>query len=84
MRVAARAFAAWRRGRGPRPPITALRARAEEIRRSELDRFADRWEGLSDADRPRLDALTARIVNKLLHEPTVAPAGGGRGRRGGP
>ena len=72
VRDAARAFAAWRRGRRAEPAITALRARAEEIRRSELDRVADRWEGLSDADRLRLDALTARIVNKLLHEPTVA------------
>ena len=72
VRDAARAFAAWRRGRRAEPAITALRARAEEIRRSELDRVADRWEGLSEADRLRLDALTARIVNKLLHEPTVA------------
>jgi glutamyl-tRNA reductase len=69
---AARAFAAWRAGRRADPAIAALRARAEEIRRAELDRVAERWEGLADADRDRLDALTRRIVNTLLHEPTVA------------
>jgi glutamyl-tRNA reductase len=68
---AARRFAAWRSGRRAAPAITALRARAEEIRRAELDRVADRWERLSEADRRRLDALTRRLVNKLLHEPTV-------------
>jgi glutamyl-tRNA reductase len=78
-------FAAWRRGLRAAPAIAALRARAEEIRRAELDRAAERWEGLSEADRARLEALTRRIVNKLLHEPTVglredaaAPAAGAR------
>ena len=72
VREASGAFAAWRAGRRADPAISALRARAEEIRRAELDRAADGWEGLSAADRARLDALTRRIVNKLLHEPTVA------------
>ncbi len=72
VREAAGAFAAWQRARGADPAISALRARAEEIRRAELDRAAERWEGLSEADRERLDALTRRLVNKLLHEPTVA------------
>jgi len=68
---AVQGFAAWRRGRRADPAITALRARAEEIRRSELDRVQDEWEGLSEGDRQRLEALTGGIVNKLLHEPTV-------------
>ncbi len=68
---AAGTFAGWRRARRADPAISALRARAEEIRRGELDRAAERWEGLTEADRERLDALTRRIVNKLLHEPTV-------------
>ncbi len=65
-------FAAWRAGRAAGPAIAALRARAEEIRRAELERVSDQWEGVSEADRARLEALTARIVNKLLHEPTLA------------
>ena len=82
---AVQGFAAWRRGLRAAPAIVALRARAEEIRRAELDRAAERWEGLSEADRARLEALTRRLVNKLLHEPTVglreaaeAPAADGR------
>jgi glutamyl-tRNA reductase len=68
--VAVRAFAAWRRGLVAAPAIAALRTRAEEIRRAELDRFHDQWEGVSEADRRLLETLTTRIVNKLLHEPT--------------
>ena len=68
---AVRAFAAWRRGLQAAPAITALRARAEDIRRSELARLVDEWDDLSDTDRRRLDALTRRMVTKLMHEPTV-------------
>ena len=64
-------FAAWRRGLQAAPAIISLRARAEEIRRAELDRVQGGWEGLSETDRQRLEALTTGIVNKLLHEPTV-------------
>ncbi len=53
------------------PAIASLRARAEEIRSSELERIAGRWEGLTDADRDRLDAVTRAMLNKLLHRPTV-------------
>jgi glutamyl-tRNA reductase len=69
---AVRSFAAWRAGRAAGPAIAAMRARAEEIRRAELERLDGQWEGVSEADRRRLELLTRRIVNKLLHEPTVA------------
>jgi glutamyl-tRNA reductase len=68
---AVQGFAAWRRGLSATPAIASLRARAEQIRRTELARLDGEWEGLSEADRDRLDALTKGIVNKLLHEPTV-------------
>lgn len=68
---AVQGFAAWRRGLQAAPAITSLRERAEEIRRAELARIAAGWEGLSEEDRARLEALTRGIVNKLLHEPTV-------------
>jgi glutamyl-tRNA reductase len=69
---AAGAFAAWRAGRRAAPAISALRARAEEIRAAELARAADGWEGLTEVDRERLEAFTRRLVGKLLHEPTLA------------
>ena len=68
---AVQGFSAWRRGLNATPAITSLRARAEAIRQAELARLEGQWEGLSEADRARVEALTKGIVNKLLHEPTV-------------
>ena len=68
---AVQGFASWRRGLSAAPAITSLRARAEAIRQTELERLEGSWEHLSDADRARVEALTKGIVNKLLHEPTV-------------
>lgn len=51
------------------PTITALRGRAEAVRRAELARTLPRLSNLSPRDRERIEALTAAIVNKLLHEP---------------
>jgi glutamyl-tRNA reductase len=68
---AVQGFSAWRRGLSASPAIASLHARGEEIRRAELARIEAQWEGLSDADRERLETLTKGIVNKLLHEPTV-------------
>jgi glutamyl-tRNA reductase len=68
---AVQGFSAWRRGLSAAPAITSLRERAESIRLGELARLDGQWEGLSDADRRRVEALTKGIVNKLLHEPTV-------------
>jgi glutamyl-tRNA reductase len=53
------------------PTIASLRERADEIVRRVLAENEDRWEGLSDADRERLDAMTRALVSRLLHEPTV-------------
>jgi glutamyl-tRNA reductase len=53
------------------PAIASLREQAEQIRTAELARMAGRWEGLTDADRERLDVLTRGMLNKLLHRPTV-------------
>ena len=68
---AVQGFSAGRRGLSATPASTSLRRRAEAIRRAELERLDGQWEGLSEADRARLEALTKGIVNKLLHEPTV-------------
>jgi glutamyl-tRNA reductase len=64
-------FRAWRASRDVVPAIASLRARAEEIRAGELDRMHGRLAQLSESDRSAVEALTARIVHKLLHAPTV-------------
>jgi glutamyl-tRNA reductase len=53
------------------PIVSALRARAEAVRTSELGRYRARLEGLDPAAREAVEALTRGIVNKLLHDPTV-------------
>lgn len=67
----AEAFWAWLCGLEAVPAITSLRALAEQIRTSELDRARDKWEGLTEHDRERLDLLTRGMLQKLLHRPTV-------------
>jgi glutamyl-tRNA reductase len=53
------------------PLVAAFYARAEEVRQSELARFQGRLAGLSDDEARAVEALTRRILAKLLHEPTV-------------
>jgi glutamyl-tRNA reductase len=64
-------FRAWWASRDVVPAIVALRAWAEEIRRSELVRHESRLGELSPGDRKAVESLTAQLVNKLLHAPTV-------------
>jgi glutamyl-tRNA reductase len=56
-------FRAWELSLDVVPAIASLRARAESIRTGELERAQARLHSL--------EALTAQIVNKLLHAPTV-------------
>jgi glutamyl-tRNA reductase len=61
-------FREWQASLDVVPAIASLRARAEEIRDRELERVRGK---LSDAERRTLESVTARIVDKLLHAPTV-------------
>jgi glutamyl-tRNA reductase len=60
-------FKEWRASLDVVPAIASLRARAEEIRATELAKLGD----LSDQERRTLEAVTTQILNKLLHLPTV-------------
>ena len=64
-------FAEWRRSRGAAGAIRDLRRRAETIRAEELARAEPRLAELSPRERKTVETLTAQIVNKLLHAPTV-------------
>jgi len=59
-------FRAWRASLDVVPAIASLRARAEEIRNAELAKVR-----VSDDERRTLESVTAQILNKLLHLPTV-------------
>ena len=62
---------AWQASLAVVPAIASLRARAEEIRAAELARLEARLERLSESERAAVETVTAQIVNKLLHLPTV-------------
>jgi glutamyl-tRNA reductase len=53
------------------PLIAALHQTAEAIRRGELDRFDPRLARLGPEERELVADLSAAVVAKLLHEPTV-------------
>jgi glutamyl-tRNA reductase len=59
-------FRKWHASLDVVPAIASLRARAEEIRASELRRAK-----LSDAERRAAESVTAAVLNKLLHLPTI-------------
>jgi glutamyl-tRNA reductase len=60
-------FRAWQASLDVVPAIASLRARAEEIRAAELAKLGE----LPEDERRTLESVTAQILNKLLHLPTV-------------
>ena len=59
-------FREWQASLDVVPAIASLRARAEEIREAELARAK-----LSGAERRAAESVTAAVLNKLLHLPTI-------------
>jgi glutamyl-tRNA reductase len=64
-------FHEWHAALDVVPAIASLRARAEEIREAELEKAESLLERLDESQRRAVEAVTAQIVNKLLHLPTV-------------
>ncbi|MFL5918133.1 MAG: glutamyl-tRNA reductase [Gaiellaceae bacterium] len=59
-------FREWQASLDVVPAIASLRAHAEEIRAAELERAK-----LSGAERRAAESVTAAVLNKLLHLPTI-------------
>ena len=64
-------FVDARSGRAAAPLVAALHARAEELRQSELERFRSRLGTLDPRQRAAVEALTKRLMAKVVHEPSV-------------
>jgi glutamyl-tRNA reductase len=67
----AQSFKEWQLSLDVVPAIASLRALAESIRETELERAEGRLRSLSPSQRRAVESLTVQIVNKLLHPPTV-------------
>lgn len=65
------AFASWRRGADVAPTVAALRSRADEVVGAELRRLHQRRPDLSEVQRAEVAHTVHRVVQRLLHSPTV-------------
>ncbi|GIG85522.1 glutamyl-tRNA reductase [Plantactinospora endophytica] len=65
------AFLTWLRGADVAPTVAALRARADEVVSAELRRLGQRRPDLTDDQRAEVSHTVHRVVQRLLHSPTV-------------
>ncbi|WP_018347646.1 glutamyl-tRNA reductase [Longispora albida] len=65
------AYAAWLRGAEIAPTVAALRARADDVVASELRKLSQRRPDLPDELRAEVARTVHRVVQQLLHQPTV-------------
>jgi glutamyl-tRNA reductase len=63
-------FAGWLRTLAVAPVIADLHAKAEAIRRAEVDKTLRHLPNLTPAERQQIERLSEALVNKLLHDPT--------------
>jgi glutamyl-tRNA reductase len=64
-------FTDWRRARDVVPTIVDLRQHMDGLRETELAWAMQKLQALSDQERGVILAFSQRLVNKILHEPTV-------------
>src|SRR5256714_2482890 len=64
-------FARWMGQADVRPTLGALRRHGEEIVERVLAENAGRWEGVSERDLARIEAVARSVMQRLLHEPTI-------------
>jgi glutamyl-tRNA reductase len=64
-------FLGWQRAMRVAPTVVALRAKADALIEAELDRLTGRLPELDSRSRGEVDRAVRRVVDKLLHAPTV-------------
>jgi glutamyl-tRNA reductase len=65
------AFLAWLRSADVAPTVAALRGRADEVVETELRRLVTRRPDLTEEQRAEVAHSIHRVVQRLLHQPTV-------------
>jgi len=74
-------FAGWLGTLEVLPTIAALREQADRLVTELLAENAHRWEGMTERDRERVEAMLRAAVKRLLHEPTQRVRALGTDRR---
>ncbi len=64
-------FDRWLAAQDVTSTVAALRTRADDVVERVLAENEPRWEGVTEADRERLEAAARAIASRLLHEPTL-------------
>jgi glutamyl-tRNA reductase len=73
-------FARWMGQQDVRPTVAALREHGRAIVEQVLEENDGRWEGVTERDRARIDAVARAVMQRLLHEPTIRLRESGHGR----
>jgi glutamyl-tRNA reductase len=65
-------FLKWQSSLDSVPTIIALRDKAEEIKKEELDKLLNKISGIGEKDKEAIEYMATAIINKLIHPPTMA------------
>lgn len=65
-------FLKWLASLDSVPTIIALREKAEEVRKEELDKLFHKIQGVGVKEKEAIEYMATAIMNKLIHPPTAA------------
>ena len=65
-------FLRWQSTLDSVPTIIAIREKAEEIKKEELDKFFHKMPGMGEKEREAIEYMAAALINKMIHPPTAA------------
>jgi glutamyl-tRNA reductase len=68
-------FLKWQASLDSVPTIIALREKAEEIRKEELDKLFSKIRDMGEKEKEAIEYMATAIMNKLIHPPTAALKG---------
>ncbi|MFH1026069.1 MAG: glutamyl-tRNA reductase [Nitrospirota bacterium] len=68
-------FLKWQASLDSVPTIIALREKAEEIRKEELDKLFNKIQDMGEKEKEAIEYMATAIMNKLIHPPTAALKG---------
>lgn len=65
-------FLKWQSSLDSVPTIVALREKAEEIKKEELDKLLNKIPEIGEKEKKAIEYMATAIINKLIHPPTAA------------